>query len=211
MAGKYKIELRDLSRDSVNQLNKNFDKIENDITAKGGGTAPPKLTVVPSPSGPVNLGGSIPGSIEDITNVNKGGGSPGPVGPPGPPSPVFTDGVTIGGDGNGTPLFSFVLSSFLVVTNAFAASPYSATLEEQQVTYFRCSSSAGADFVFDLPAATGSGNVAVIKKSDANAHNIAVTPNGSDTIDGVNAVANISIQYSVLRLVDVTTGAWETW
>jgi hypothetical protein len=106
VAGKYKMEPRGLPRDATNQLNKIFDAIEKDI-GKGG---KPALTVVPmrtpSPSGPVNLGGSVPGAIDNITEVNKGGGSPGPVGPPGPAGgAVVTDGVTIGGDGDGTPLF----------------------------------------------------------------------------------------------------------
>ena len=104
MAGKYKIELRDLSRDSVNQLNKQFDKIETDIKKGGsGGTAAPAPTPAPSPSGPVNLGGSSP---NNVTEINKGGSSPGPVGPPGPAGgAVQTDGTTIGGDGEGTPIF----------------------------------------------------------------------------------------------------------
>ena len=59
--------------------------------------------------------------------------------------------------------------------------------------------------------AAGSGNVAIIKKIDANAHNIAVTPNGSDTIDGVNAAVDIAIQWSVLRVVDAASGAWDAW
>lgn len=73
---------------------------------------------------------------------------------------------------------------------------------------FLCSSSAGADFVFNLPAATGTGNVAVVKKMDANAHNVAVTPNGTDTIDGVNAAVNISVQYDTITVCDSGTGAW---
>lgn len=106
--GKYKIEPRNtgLTRSDINQLNSQFDAIEKDI--KKGGTAVPVAakTTAPSPSGPVNLGGSTPGSTENITEVNKGGGSPGPVGPPGPAGgAVVTDGLTIGGDGDGTPLF----------------------------------------------------------------------------------------------------------
>ena len=75
-------------------------------------------------------------------------------------------------------------------------------------TIFPCSASAGADFVFNLPAATGTGHVAVIKKMDPNAHNIAVTPNGTDTIDGVNAAVDVSIQYDTVTVCDYALGAW---
>ena len=77
-------------------------------------------------------------------------------------------------------------------------------------TLFQCSSSAGADFVFNLPVASGSGSVGVIVKIDSNAHNIAVTPNGTDTINGVNAAVNVSVQWDSVTIVDVGSGAWVT-
>ena len=218
------------SRDDVNQLNKIFETLTKAVNGTSTPAAAP--TVSTASSGAVNLGqgtapvvGAVSGSVNTPLNaasvntplnaasvnvdesVNMSTGSAGPSSNSGL---VSTDGVTIGGNGVASPIFSFVLSSYLIVTVSFAQSPYSATLEEQQVTYYRCSSSAGADFVFDLPPATGSGYVAVIKKVDANAHNIEVTPFGSDTIDGVNAASNISIQYDFVKLVDVASGAWET-
>jgi len=73
-------------------------------------------------------------------------------------------------------------------------------------------SSAGADFIFNLPVATGTGDALIVKKVDANAHNIAVTPNGTNTIDGVNAAVNLTTQWvPVLRLIDSTAGAWSVW
>lgn len=100
---------------------------------------------------------------------------------------------------------------FLVVTLPFASSPYSATLSPSQITLYLANSSAGADFIFNLPAATGSGEAAIIKKMDANAHNIAVTPNGADTIDTVNAAVNVTTQFAVLRVIDSAAGAWSVW
>ena len=70
---------------------------------------------------------------------------------------------------------------------------------------------AGADFVLNLPAASGGGNIVVVKKNDANAHNIAITPSGTDTIDGVNAAVNISLQNDALRLIDSGVGTWVIW
>src|SRR5216684_1560096 len=102
-------------------------------------------------------------------------------------------------------------AQFRLITLAFAASPYAAALSATQITLYMASSSAGADFIFNLPVATGSGNAAIIKKMDANAHNIAVTPNGTNTIDGVNAAVNVSLQYDILRLIDSGTGAWSVW
>jgi hypothetical protein len=73
---------------------------------------------------------------------------------------------------------------------------------------YLANASVAAPFVFNLPAATGSGLVIVIKKMDSNAQNIAVTPNGTDTIDGVNAAVNITIQYDDITVCDIGTGAW---
>src|SRR5229473_7440230 len=54
-------------------------------------------------------------------------------------------------------------AQFRVITLAFAASPYAAVLSATQITLYMASSSAGADFIFNLPVATGSGNAAIIK------------------------------------------------
>ena len=103
-------------------------------------------------------------------------------------------------------------STFRIINLPFVDSPYSAVLTTQ-ATLYRASASAGADFLFTLPPATGSGELAVIKKMDANAHNIVVGPNGTDTIDGANSAANstITIQYDDVRLVDSGAGTWDTW
>jgi hypothetical protein len=99
-------------------------------------------------------------------------------------------------------------AAMILMPLPFADSPYTAALSADAWTLFMASSGASADFVFNLPAATGSGEVAVIKKMDGNAHNIAITPNGTDTIDGVNAVLNIVPQYATVTLVDSGEGTW---
>jgi hypothetical protein len=88
-----------------------------------------------------------------------------------------------------------------------SASPYT-ILSKPGWLFLAASASAGADFIANLPQALATGNVAVIKKMDANAHNIVVTPFGTDTIDGANAVDNISAQWAVNRYLDYAAGAW---
>ena len=58
-----------------------------------------------------------------------------------------------------------------------------------------------------LPAATGSGQEYVIKKVDSGTGTVAVTPNGTDTIDGAVSFT-LSAQYKYVRLIDGASGAW---
>lgn len=74
---------------------------------------------------------------------------------------------------------------------------------------FLCSAGTAAPFVFNLPPATGSANVAIIKKVDSNAQNVNVVPNGTDTIDGVNATVSISSRNAFIQLADAATGQWQ--
>jgi len=76
-------------------------------------------------------------------------------------------------------------------------------------TLYLVSTDPAADFIFNLPVATGSGNVGVIKKVDANAHSVVITPNGTDTIDGVNATVSIAAQWSYVKICDAQAGAWQ--
>lgn len=94
-----------------------------------------------------------------------------------------------------------------VVTLGIAASPYSAVLSATAWTLYAVSASAGADFIFNLPTATGSGEVAIIKRMDANAHNVVVKGTAS-TIDGSSAPTNIGGQYASVRLADYAAGQW---
>ena len=77
-------------------------------------------------------------------------------------------------------------------------------------TLFLVSSGASADFIFNLPPAIGGGQVVVVKKMDANPFNVNIVPNGTDTIDGVNAQVVITTQYDTVTLCDALAGQWET-
>jgi hypothetical protein len=88
---------------------------------------------------------------------------------------------------------------------AVSTTPYNVGASDQ---FIGASASAGSDTVINLPAATGSGRVIIVKKMDSNAHNIDVTPNGTDTIDGLNAADVIAVQYASVNYVDYGAGAW---
>jgi hypothetical protein len=74
--------------------------------------------------------------------------------------------------------------------------------------FVRGSATAGADQVVNLPAATGTGWMALVKKMDTNPHNIVVTRAGTDTIDGLSTYT-LTNQYSAVQLVDGATGLWD--
>jgi hypothetical protein len=78
-------------------------------------------------------------------------------------------------------------------------------------TFLDAGAAVGADFIAGLPPAIGSQNIIVVKKMDAGAHNIAVTPNGTDTIDDVNAAYNISLQYASISFRDARLGKWRVF
>ena len=65
----------------------------------------------------------------------------------------------------------------------------------------------GGDCVDNLIAATGSGKRIDIKKVDASAYTVTVTPSGADTIDGA-ADYVLSAQYESVTLLDAAPGAW---
>jgi hypothetical protein len=81
--------------------------------------------------------------------------------------------------------------------------------------FIGASASAGADMVINLPPAIASGRILIVKKMDANAHNIVILPYGTDTVDEVNSAVNstITIQNDVTRLHDPTwaAGGWIVW
>lgn len=61
--------------------------------------------------------------------------------------------------------------------------------------------------VVNVPASNGGGRVLTIKNLDTGGGTVAVTANGTDTIDG-QAVYNLTTQYQVVRLVDGAVGQW---
>jgi hypothetical protein len=88
---------------------------------------------------------------------------------------------------------------------ANAASPYSVLAADM---FLAVSAGVSTPTVIDLPAATGSGRVLIVKKVDANAQNVAVTPHGTDDIDGANSAFNISTQYTAYSFIDYAAGQW---
>ncbi len=77
-------------------------------------------------------------------------------------------------------------------------------------TLYLVSAGSAADFIFNLPPAIGGGQVAIVKKMDANPFNVNIVPHGTDTIDGVNTPTVMTVQYDTLTLCDALAGQWET-
>jgi hypothetical protein len=77
-----------------------------------------------------------------------------------------------------------------------------------QTTFVNAQAIAPNPCVVNLPLSTGTQNVYYIKKTDATAYSIAITPNGTDTIDGANAADSITIRYASNSYIDYTTGTW---
>lgn len=96
---------------------------------------------------------------------------------------------------------------YAVVLVPAAQSPYQALLppNSSEVAFIAMESGE-----LDLPGATGSGRVIIVKKTDATPNPVAVTPNGTDTIDG-GGVAAVVNQYDALRLIDAALGQWFIW
>jgi hypothetical protein len=143
-------------------------------------------------------------------NVNNGGtGTSTPV-PPSGSVMVTTDGITITGNGSSVPIA--LVEPILYSSIATSTTPYPVTATDY---FIQASASAGADIIVNLPTSVGPdpngrSRVLVIKKLDANPHNVVVTAAGADTIDGL-ATQTITLQYDSLRLWDGAAGAWSIW
>lgn len=96
----------------------------------------------------------------------------------------------------GFPLFTLQTSAVTPVT-----------IGAGNVAFFG-SAGAGADQVANLPAATGSGFLKIIKKQDANAHYIVVTAAGADLIDGFATFSVGTTQYDAIAIIDSAAGVW---
>ena len=71
-------------------------------------------------------------------------------------------------------------------------------------------STGASNFVFNLPAATGSGLMIDIKKVDSGAGLVQIAPNGSNVIDRLGNVSlYLGYQYQGVRLTDIASGYWE--
>lgn len=131
----------------------------------------------------------------------------GTTGSAGPTGPTGATGATGATGPQGPPGIAFA-----VATHTIGDSPLAVPIGMQVEL---CSSSAGADFVANLPSGASStvGDIKVFKKMDANAHNIVINPNGTDTIDGANnaTLSTITLQYDSFRLMYAGSGAWVIW
>lgn len=125
--------------------------------------------------------------------------------------PIF---ATIGCSGcswtTGAGTLSLTVGGTLAVTNNPSCTAGAYTVLTSDV-YIRASASGAANCVLNLPAALAGniGRVIYVKREDSNAFNVNVTPNGTDTIDGVNAADSIKIQYDEFGFVVGAAGAWD--
>lgn len=199
--------------DLHNQLNRLVSDVQNEFASIKPSTTATEITketvVAPQQTGigAASLGGAsvVAGTGIAVTPVT--GGSQ--ISNTGALSLLAGSGITVS-----TPTGNITVSAtapsalrlFVPSVQPFVSSPYA--IPASQNTFLAASADAGADFIADLPAATGAGITVVVKKMDANPHNIAVTPNGSDTIDGVNAADNIGTQYNSNSYFDLAAGQW---
>ncbi len=104
-------------------------------------------------------------------------------------------------------IYQFVVPTQFAPTNIdFSLSPYAIQSTD---TFIAASAGAGADTVVNLPAAVGSGRIVIVKKVDANPHNIAVTPVVvTDVIDGATGPDAITMQWAAVSYIDYLQGAW---
>jgi hypothetical protein len=85
----------------------------------------------------------------------------------------------------------------------FSQSPYSVLSTDSTIS---CNATSGA-IVLNLPAATGTGRVIRVKKTDSSANGCTLTRAGSDTIDGAATVA-LTAQYASSTIEDSGSGTW---
>lgn len=89
------------------------------------------------------------------------------------------------------------------VNKVFSDSPYSIGANDFTVTY----DATGGNSVVNLPAATGSGRLLHVKKTDSSVNTVTITRAGSDLIDGA-ATKVILTQYSSYYLQDTASAVW---
>lgn len=120
------------------------------------------------------------------------------------PSPLFADVSAARGDhlrANNAAIWG----NFAVLGDngsTLTGTPNTITASGLQQKYICNSASAMVD---NLPAASGSGNKFIF--ANRNNGEVAITPNGTDTINGVNAAWYL-YQYEGIELIDAASGAW---
>jgi hypothetical protein len=118
--------------------------------------------------------------------------------------------ITLTGDVTGSGTGSFSTSVNLLHPNTTlitsSNSPYSVAATD----FFIGADATSGVITINLPAATGTHRLVAIKKIDA-VNNVTITPNGTDTIDGVNASMVASAQNANHVLMDAASGVWYTY
>jgi hypothetical protein len=123
---------------------------------------------------------------------------------------VQTDGVTIQGDGLNTDIA--LIEPVKYATREVSVSPDPV----QDTDVFLVATVAGADLIENLPPslgpdAAGRTRILIFIRTDATAFHWTLVPDGTDTIDGVNADVNIDGPYNTMRLISRAPGAWLSW
>lgn len=62
--------------------------------------------------------------------------------------------------------------------------------------------------IVNLPPAYGNGRLITVKKIDATANTVTITPNGAETIDGA-ATYVLAAQWKGVHIIDAAAGLWE--
>lgn len=198
------------------QLNKQFGHIEDFLRSMPIAAVPATpavvtpITVPPfpttSPTGGGGSGGAAPVDASYVTVSNESGLNF---------ERVLTGGTNItltdgGANGNLTIDAAAPPSLPLFTPQTSAATPV--TIGAGNVAFFG-SAAVGADQVANLPAATGSGFIKIVKKMDANLHYIVVTAAGGDLIDGA---ATFKVGNTVdggindaLAIIDQAAAVWK--
>lgn len=117
--------------------------------------------------------------------------------------PITNTGLTVGFFLPLT-LTNISAAAFYTKNKAFADTPYTLLSEDGYIRW----NAAGGNVVHNLPATTGNGRLVSIKKVDATANTVTITPNGADTIDGA-ATYVLNAQYQFVQLIDAAAGAWD--
>lgn len=91
-----------------------------------------------------------------------------------------------------------------IVTKVAGDSPYTPLATDFHIR----GNAVGGAIIVTIPDATGSGRILVVKKVDASANTISLTPAGGSLIDGA-ATQVIATQYSSIAIIDVSADVWD--
>jgi hypothetical protein len=99
---------------------------------------------------------------------------------------------------------SIIPLQYATTTVAHTQSPYPVNSTDVVIA---AAAGSAAPTIIDLPPATGSGRTITVKKTDANAQDVTLDPDLSDTIDGASSY-DLSTQYQSVSITDHATAVW---